>query len=225
MANSAQYYGTWGYTDNRYYSCSSGSYSSLASCTRRSLSYYSSHCNSDDQVGLWCATVPSTGEYTFKHGDTILVVCFTQVCTNGAVRLVGGQSSNEGRLEYCYNGAWTQLCYSNFHNEEALAACRQLGYTSPSKNLLIITLYSTITTTLIIIEAVIYTDGSFGPKSNFSLISYFSCPTSSSSTTRFSSCSLVASSSCAYKCSGNNVGIGCFGELVSIILYSYYNYF
>ena len=31
--------------------------------------------------------------------------------------------------------AWTQLCYSNFHNEEAIAACRQLGYTNLSKNL------------------------------------------------------------------------------------------
>ena len=63
---------------------------------------------------------------------------FDAVCSNGAVRLVGGLSSNEGRLEYCYNGAWTQLCYSNFHNEEAIAACRQLGYTNPSKNLTLI---------------------------------------------------------------------------------------
>ena len=139
MTNSAQYYGTWSYTDSRYYSCSSSSYSSLSSCSRRSLSYYSSsYCNSDDQVGLWCATLPSTGEYTFKHGDTTLVGFFTQVCTNGAVRLVGGRTTNEGRLEYCYNGAWTQLCNSNFRNKEALAACRQLGYTNPSKNLLII---------------------------------------------------------------------------------------
>ena len=60
---------------------------------------------------------------------------FTE-CSNGAVRLVGGQSSNEGRLEYCYYGAWTQLCNQDFHIEEAVAACRQLGYTSnPSKNL------------------------------------------------------------------------------------------
>ena len=57
------------------------------------------------------------------------------IINNRGVRLVGGQSSNEGRLEYCYNGAWTQLCTSNFNIEEAVAACRQLGYTNPSKNI------------------------------------------------------------------------------------------
>ena len=53
-------------------------------------------------------------------------------CSNGAVRLVGGQSSNEGRLDYCYNGAWTQLC--GIYTTGAITICRQLGYTDPSKN-------------------------------------------------------------------------------------------
>ena len=56
------------------------------------------------------------------------------VCTNGAVRLVGGTSSNEGKLEYCYNGVWSSVCI-NFDDEEATVACKQLGFTgSPSKN-------------------------------------------------------------------------------------------
>ena len=63
------------------------------------------------------------------------VVLYAACRSNKAVRLVGGLSSNEGRLEYCYNGAWTQLCFGNFNIEEAIAACRQLGYTNPSKNL------------------------------------------------------------------------------------------
>ena len=124
--------------------------------------------------------------------------------------MVGGQSSNEGRLEYCYNGAWTQLCYSNFHNEEAVAACRQLGYTNPSKNLAIITII--IVLLLPYAEAVIITDGSFGQRSNFSSINYFIC-SSSSTTMSLSSCTLSASlSSCGYACSGNNVGISCYGK-------------
>ena len=56
------------------------------------------------------------------------------VCTSGAVRLVGGTSSNEGKLEYCYNGVWSSVCYS-FRNKEATVACKQLGFSaSPSKN-------------------------------------------------------------------------------------------
>ena len=63
------------------------------------------------------------------------VLClFSTECSNGAVRLVGGQSTNEGRVEYCYNGGWTQFCEGNFRIEEAIVACRQLGYTNPSKN-------------------------------------------------------------------------------------------
>ena len=62
LTNSAQYFGTWSYTDSYYYYCSSSSYSSLSSCSRRRV-YSSSYCNSNDQVGLWCATVPSTGKY------------------------------------------------------------------------------------------------------------------------------------------------------------------
>ena len=58
---------------------------------------------------------------------------FLTECNDEAVQLVGGQSSNEGRLEYCYYGAWTQFCYVDI--KLAVVACRQLGYTNPSKNL------------------------------------------------------------------------------------------
>ena len=58
MYNSAQYYGTWSYTDIYYYYCSTTTYSSLTSCSRR-YRPYSSYCNSDDHVGLWC---PSTSK-------------------------------------------------------------------------------------------------------------------------------------------------------------------
>ena len=61
MYNSAQYFGTWSYTDSYYYYCSSSSYSSLIDCTRQ---YVSSYCDSNNQVGLWCTTImSSTGTY------------------------------------------------------------------------------------------------------------------------------------------------------------------
>ena len=69
LYNSAQYYGSWSYTDTYYYSCSSGS-TSLTNCSKNSVSSY--YCNSDDQVGLWCITLPQTGKHMY-----ILNVCIT----------------------------------------------------------------------------------------------------------------------------------------------------
>ena len=48
-------------------------------------------------------------------------------CSDGDVRLSGGGSSNQGRLEVCINHAWGTVCNNGFSSEEALVACRQLG--------------------------------------------------------------------------------------------------
>ena len=48
-------------------------------------------------------------------------------CSDGDVRLSGGSSSNQGRLEVCINHAWGTVCNNGFSSEEALVACRQLG--------------------------------------------------------------------------------------------------
>ena len=31
-------------------------------------------------------------------------------CTTGNVKLVGGNTTSEGRVEYCYNDRWSALC-------------------------------------------------------------------------------------------------------------------
>ena len=45
------------------------------------------------------------------------------------VRLVGGGSSSEGRLEVLYNGIWGTVCDDGFSMSAADTVCRQLGYT------------------------------------------------------------------------------------------------
>ena len=45
---------------------------------------------------------------------------------NGNLRLTGGNTNDEGVLEYCYNGEWSIFC--NLDDEEAAVACKQLGY-------------------------------------------------------------------------------------------------
>ena len=49
-------------------------------------------------------------------------------CTHGAVRLMNGSTSDEGRVEMCVNGEWGSVCDSSWDRQEAQVVCRQLGY-------------------------------------------------------------------------------------------------
>ena len=46
----------------------------------------------------------------------------------GAVRLVGGQSNNEGRVVYCSGGVWVSVCALTWDVSDATVVCRELGY-------------------------------------------------------------------------------------------------
>ena len=50
-------------------------------------------------------------------------------CNDNDVRLGGGSTFNQGRLEVCMNSAWGSVCDSEgvFTRDEAKVACRQLG--------------------------------------------------------------------------------------------------
>ena len=49
------------------------------------------------------------------------------MCDQGAIRLVGGASSLEGRVEICRNSAWGTVCDSGWNTPDATVVCRQLG--------------------------------------------------------------------------------------------------
>ena len=44
------------------------------------------------------------------------------------MRLVGGATENEGRLEVCAKNMWGTVCDDEFGVNESMVVCRQLGY-------------------------------------------------------------------------------------------------
>ena len=59
---------------------------------------------------------------------------FFCVCASGPpgsfqVRLVGGSSSSEGRVEIKVAGVWGTVCDNNWGDNDANVVCRQLGFT------------------------------------------------------------------------------------------------
>ena len=61
---------------------------------------------------------------------TILFINFIAVCTNGQLRLAGGNIPNEGRVEICMNNQWGTVCDDFWGSADATVVCRQLGYST-----------------------------------------------------------------------------------------------
>lgn len=69
------------------------------------------------------------------HAMEKMIRCFlvregmsVSLSLDGAVRLMGGAVSHEGRLEVFYLGQWGTVCDDGWTDSNTQVVCRQLGY-------------------------------------------------------------------------------------------------
>lgn len=54
-------------------------------------------------------------------------------CMGGDIRLIGGSTALEGRVEFCKNNAWGTVCDDGWDHFSARVVCRQLGFSVSGK--------------------------------------------------------------------------------------------
>ena len=83
-------------------------------------------CNGTESFLSECDANP-WGNHNCRHWEDAGVVCTVSNFTI-PIRLVGGSSPSEGRVEINVNGRWGTICDFSWDVRDATVVCRQLGF-------------------------------------------------------------------------------------------------
>ena len=105
--------------------CTSSS-SQLLECSSRPI--LSHDCLHSADAGVGCeGTVHSMN---MSMCFTFICLFYAARCTDGQLRLAGGNIENEGRVEICISNRWGTVCDNSWGSTDAAVVCQQLGYSS-----------------------------------------------------------------------------------------------
>ena len=71
-----------------------------------------------------------------SYAHDVHVVCLNNAvgeCNTGQIRLAGGNTNLEGRLEVCFAGQWVTVTDDGWSTPDAKVVCRQLGFNDGCK--------------------------------------------------------------------------------------------
>ncbi|XP_072169528.1 scavenger receptor cysteine-rich domain-containing protein DMBT1-like [Diadema setosum] len=85
------------------------------------------NCDGDETDILQCPH-NGLGTHNCGHHEDAGVVCLNISVQTTPVRLVDGESLNEGRVELYYDGDWSTVCDDNWGIRDAQVVCAMLGY-------------------------------------------------------------------------------------------------
>ena len=126
---------------------------------------------------------------------------------NTAIRLVGGSSYNEGRVEILYNDVWGTICSDGWSLNNAIVVCRSVGFSGAN------TFYAT--------------SSQYGPGAGPIWLDNVMCDGNESSLARCSHRGINITNSCTH---AKDVGVYCSGseskqqDVIALAVNAYLNH-